>query len=123
MELCDEVSDSSNWEQLGLVLRFTKNYKPVEKLLEFIPCDTTTGQAICMNIIKALTNNGLDIQYCRSQTMDGVGNMAGTQAGCAALFTEESLKAVYHYCSSHDLNLALCKSWQVEEVHVMDKFT
>ena len=117
--VCDEVSDLSNWEQLGLILRFTMNHKPVEKLLEFIPCDTITGQAICMNIIKALTNNGLDIQYCRSQTMDGAGNMAGTQAGCAALFTKESPKAVYHYCSSHDLNLALCKSCQVKEVHVM----
>ena len=45
-----------------------------------------------------------------SQTMDGAGNMAGSPAGCAALFTKESPKAVYHYCSSHDLNLALCKS-------------
>ena len=54
-----------------------------------------------------------------SQTMDGAGNMAGSPAGCAALFTKESPKAVYHYCSSHDLNLALCKSCQVKEVHVM----
>ena len=40
--VCEEVSDSSNWEQLGLVLRL-QNHKPAEKLLEFIPCDTITG--------------------------------------------------------------------------------
>ena len=51
--------------------------------------------------------------------MDGAGNMAGSQAGCAGLFTKESPKAVYPYCSSHDLNVALCKSCQVKEVHVM----
>jgi hypothetical protein len=30
---CDEVTDSSNWEQLGIVLRYTINNQPVERLL------------------------------------------------------------------------------------------
>ena len=61
----------------------------------------------------------LDIQLCRSQTMDGAGNMDGKQAGCAARFTKQSRKAVYHYCSSPDLNLALCKCCQLKEVYIM----
>ena len=61
----------------------------------------------------------LDIQLCRSQTMDGAGNMDGKQAGCAARFTKQSRKAVYYYCSSHDLNLALCKCCQLKEVYIM----
>lgn len=116
---CDEVTDSSNWEQLGIILRYTVDNKPVERLLEFVQCDQITGDAICNNIVKSLTEAGLDIQFCRSQTMDGAGNMSGKQAGCAARFQLLSPKANYHYCSSHDLNLALCKCCDVKEIHVM----
>ena len=64
-------------------------------------------------------SSSLDIQLCRSQTMDGAGNMDGKQAGCAARFTKLSRKAVHHYCSSHDRNLALCKCCQLKEVHII----
>ena len=47
----------------------------MEQLLEFIPCDCTTGEALCHNAIEALTGVGLDVKLCRSQTMDGAGNM------------------------------------------------
>jgi len=116
---CDEVNDSSNWEQLGLMVRYVKANIPVEKLLLFIPVDDLTGASLCKKIIEALTQHGLDIQFCRSQTMDGAGNMAGHVKGCAALFTKESPKAVYHYCSSHDLNLALGKSCKIREIQLM----
>ena len=33
---CDEVSDASNWEQLGLIIRYVTNDKPTERLLEFL---------------------------------------------------------------------------------------
>ena len=116
---CDEVTDSSNWEQLGLILRYVNDHQPVERLLEYIPCDSTTGEALCQNVIQALTDAGLDIKLCRSQTMDGAGNMAGKYAGFAARFLKESPRALYHYCSSHDLNLALCKACDVKEIHLM----
>ena len=32
----DEVTDISNSEQLGLVLRYVKNGKPIERLIEYI---------------------------------------------------------------------------------------
>ena len=69
------MRDCSNWEQLGIVLRYVKRNKPVERLLEFIPCENTTGEAICQSIMKSLCNAGLDIALCRSQTIDGAGNM------------------------------------------------
>lgn len=112
---CDEVRDSSNWEQLGLVLRYTKDRKPVERVLEFISCEDISGQVLCTKIIESLTNVGLDTQLCRSQTMDGAGNMAGKYNGCAAKFTEHSPRATYHYCCSHDLNLVLCKSCELKD--------
>lgn len=42
--------------------------------------------------------------------MDGAGNMSGKHSGCAARFKDQYPKAVYHYCSCHDLNLAISKS-------------
>ena len=116
---CDEVRDSSNWEQLGLVLRYAVQGKPVERLLEFIQTEDVSGQSLCQHIIKSLTDVGLDIKNCRSKTMDGAGNMSGKNIGCAALFTKESPRAVYHYCSSHDLSLVLCKSCTISEIHIM----
>ena len=50
--------------------------------------------------------------------MDGAGNMAGKYSGVAARFTEQYPLTVYHYCSSHDLNLALCKSCSIKEVQI-----
>ena len=51
--------------------------------------------------------------------MDGAGNMSGKYNGCAAKFTEHSPRALYHYCCSHDLNLVLCKSCELKEIHLM----
>jgi len=116
---CDEVTDSSGWEQLGIVVRYVKNFTPVERLLQFVASENITGKELCGHIVKSLEEVGLDIQMCRSMTTDGAGNMAGKQMGCAARFARLSPKAVYHHCSSHDLNLALCKSCQVKEVHLM----
>ena len=87
---CDEVRDSSNWEQLGLVIRYVKCHMPCEKLLEFMPCETTTGEALCQSAVKCLTDSGLDIKLCRSQTLDGAGNMAGKHAGFASHFLKLS---------------------------------
>ncbi|CAG2195051.1 unnamed protein product [Mytilus edulis] len=116
---CDEVTDSSNWEQLGLVIRYTVHGHPKERLLEFKECETITGVEIASKLIESLSNAGLDTQLCRSQTMDGTGNMSGKYNGCAAKFREHSPKAVYYYCSSHDWNLVLCKSSKVKEIHIM----
>ncbi|CAC5365485.1 unnamed protein product [Mytilus coruscus] len=102
---CDEVSDA--------------NGSPVEKLLEFVQAEETTGSALCGLIVKALTDAGLDIQFCHAQTMDGAGNISGKNLGCAAQFTRLSPRTVYHYCASHNLNLVLCKCCNVPEIQLM----
>ena len=116
---CDEVTDSSNWEQLGIVIRYIRNHQPIEKLLEFVKCESISGEKLCEISITSLTLVGLDINCCRFQTMDGAANMAGRQSGCAARFTRQAPKAVYIHCASHDLNLALGKCWNVKEIHAM----
>ena len=35
----DEVTDVSNWEELGVIVRYTKDCCPIEKLLEDVRCE------------------------------------------------------------------------------------
>ena len=51
----DEVTDSSNKEQLGVVLPYVADDQPVEKLVECVECENTTGEALAEEFI--LTEN------------------------------------------------------------------
>jgi len=86
----DEVTDTSNWEQVGLVVQYFYNGEPIERLAEYIECDICTGQAICNHIVQSLIKLGLGPTMCRAQTYHGAGNMAGCQNGCAKRFQEVS---------------------------------
>ena len=37
--MADEVTDVSNWEQLGVLVRYLKDSEPVERLLFFTKCE------------------------------------------------------------------------------------
>ncbi|XP_078585777.1 52 kDa repressor of the inhibitor of the protein kinase-like [Branchiostoma floridae x Branchiostoma japonicum] len=117
--MADEVTDVSNWEQLGLMVRYVKDNKPVERLLLFAQCDNITGRALCDSIVQDLNMLNLDPANCRAQCFDGAGNMAGVVNGCAANFQRVAARAPYFHCASHDLNLALCKACKVPDIHCM----
>ena len=72
------------------MLRYTVNNKQVEHLLEFVPCESITGEALCQHIVESLIGAGLNVRLCQSQTMDGAGNMAGRHKGCAARFAKHA---------------------------------
>ena len=84
----DEVTDCSNWEQLGIVLRYVKDSVAVEKLIEYVKCHNINGNTITKLIIDTVTNGGLKNSLCRSQTYDGGGNMSGKQKGALNQFCE-----------------------------------
>ena len=50
----DEVTDVSNSKQLGLVLHYIKDGKPIEKLIEYIECGSITGAALCEDVKRTL---------------------------------------------------------------------
>jgi len=86
---CDEVTDSSNWEQLGIV-RYVKNFTPVERLLQFVACENITGEELCGHIVKSLEEARLGIQMCRLQIYDyGRCREYGreTNGMCSTIFT------------------------------------
>ena len=60
----DEITDVSNWEQLGVILRYTEDCRPVEKLLEYVRCEDIKGTSIANYLIKTLRNAGLDVMMC-----------------------------------------------------------
>ena len=93
--MADEVTDTSNWEQLGIMVRYVKENTPVERLLCFENCERITGAALCDILVSTLKDIGLDPVNCRAQCFDGAGNMAGVQNGCAAKFQKLAPRAPY----------------------------
>ena len=128
--IADEVTDSSNKEQLTLVLRYVDNDSMLirEDFVGFFECDSgITGRSLADKITSSLQSFGLDLAYLRGQGYDGAGNMAGSVNGAAALIAEDYPSALYFYCASHCLNLAVVKSLQLTSIHnmmgVVDKYT
>ncbi|XP_062592729.1 52 kDa repressor of the inhibitor of the protein kinase-like [Saccostrea cucullata] len=115
----DEVSDVSNKEQLGLVIRYLEDDVPVERFVEYVVCESVTGEALSEQIIKTISSLGLDMNKCRSQSYDGAGNMAGANKGCASRIKRLFPRAEYYYCMNHDLNLAVAKSCRIPEIQIM----
>lgn len=52
----DEIRDISNLEQLGIAERYIKNNCAVERILQYVDCESTTGKhtCICNAIVKCL---------------------------------------------------------------------
>ncbi len=88
--IADEVTDVSNKEQLGIVLRYVhpENYQIKEDLVQFVECASgVTGRAVADKIKDFVWSNGLDPCKLRGQAYDGAGNMAGKRNGVAAIIT------------------------------------
>jgi len=115
----DEVTDVSNCEQLGFVVRYIRNGQVVERLLEYIKCQSCTNEKVSEAIISTLQQLKLNPMLCPAQTYDGAGNMPGCNSGCAAQFQKINPRAPYFHCASHGLNLALSHASKVPEIRNM----
>ena len=106
---------------MGVIVRYIKNSRPVEKLLEYVSCDNIKGRSIATFLINTLKNGNLGPMMCRSQMYDGAGHMSGKLKGAAAIFCSETGndKAVYFHCASHELNLCLSKASKVPQIYHM----
>ena len=59
--VANERTDCANWEQLGKVIRYVYQQKPVERLIEYVKCGNIRGETIANLIIESLKSNGIDI--------------------------------------------------------------
>ena len=119
--LADESQDSSNKEQLSLVLRFVDyNVHITEEFFGFIFYSKgISGKAISGYINETLVTLGLDMNKCRGQGYDGAGNTAGKYIGTAALIKKEYPLALYVHCASHHLNLCVADACKIQPIKIM----
>ena len=87
--IADEVTDCAYWKQLGIVICNVYQQQPVERVTEYVNRNNIRGENIANLIIESRKSNGIDISYCRSQTNDGAGNMAGKQNEAARNFKKK----------------------------------
>ena len=52
--MVDEVTDTSNKGQLGLVLRYTIGNNVVERFYKYVDCKSITGESVCREIVSIL---------------------------------------------------------------------
>ena len=79
--LVNEVCDTSNWEQVSIVLRYVDEDESIrEDFVAIVPCTEITGESIANNIVQKIRDWGLDIENVRGQGYDGA-NMAGKFKG------------------------------------------
>ena len=100
----DQVTDKTNKEHMALLLTYLKDGKPIERLVEYILCESITGVALCEDIHRTLYGLNLHLQNTKSSTYDGAKNFSGQIKGCAALFQQTVAHATYFHCSNHNLN-------------------
>ena len=116
------ADDSSNKEQLAVVLRYVNpsDHCIREDLVCFLECSGgITGQALADVLLDFLTKHGLDPTNLRGQAYDGAGNMAGRISGTAARIMSSFPLALYVHCASHCSNLAVVSSLEVVAVRNM----
>ena len=73
-----------------MIVLYTKDCRPVEKLLESVCREDIKGTGIANYFITTLKYTGLDVMMCRYQTYDGAGNMSGKSKLAAAVFGSET---------------------------------
>ena len=117
--MADEVTYVSDWEQLGVALRYVKKGQLIERQFQFVACSSVTGSDLCKELLLTLIKMGLDTKLCRAQTYDGAGAMSGHINVCQAKFREENPQALYYHCSSHKLNSVLSKASDVPAIQTM----
>lgn len=119
--MADGAADTSNKENLSLVLRYVDSSKNIrEEFVGYRLCgDETTGNAIRVLIINLVRDLGLTMDNCRGQSYDGAGNMAGRYVGASTLIQHQFPKAIYVHCMNHRLNLCVADTCSLAMVQDM----
>ena len=106
--LVDEAKDTSNKEQMAIVLRFVDVAGFLrERFFAIVHVTDTTALTLKKEISDVLDRNNLQISNMRGQGYDGASNMSGAWNGLQALFLRDCPYAYYVHCFAHRLQLAL----------------
>ncbi|XP_042415024.1 zinc finger MYM-type protein 1-like [Zingiber officinale] len=106
--LVDEARDTSNKEQMTIVLRFVDIDGFLrERFFAIVHVTDTTAATLKKKISNTLGCYDLHIHNMRGQGYDGASNMRGSWNGLQALFLKDCSCAYYVHCFAHRLQLAL----------------
>ena len=98
--MADEVTDTSNKEQLDLVFRYTIGKNVVERLYEYVDRKSITGESVCRGIVSILESAQLLVSDCRAQTYDCAGNIWSTKRLRGTFSAACSQSTVFSLCFS-----------------------
>ena len=117
--MADNVTDTSNKEQSGFVLRYTIRNNILEQLYECVDYKCVTRESVCRKVVWILEYAQLSVSDCQSQTNDGAWNMAVQQRSCAAQCHQLGPVASYFHCAFHDHNLKLAIACNINDIQRM----
>jgi hypothetical protein len=117
--LADETTDISTCEQLALVIRYVHENIIREDFLTFIQVTDLKGESLSRTILDLISHFQFPLSKLRGQGYDGAAAMSGCYEGVQAHISRLAPLALYTHCSSHCLNLAVCKACSIPTIRNM----
>ena len=112
--IADEVTDTSNKEQLSITLRYVLVDVVKEVFVGFVFVERITGASLADAILTWLAAAGLSPSDMRGQCYDGASNMSGARSGCRSIVQQQAPMAMYFHCAAHRLNLAVMSACKIQ---------
>ena len=104
----DGTRDKTNIENISVVIRYVKNGKVSEILLDLPKTSKFDAASILKVMLKSLQDCGLEAKQIFSQCYDGASVMAGKYGGVQKLLQEKLEKDIpYIHCLNHQLHLVV----------------
>ena len=105
--MADETTDSSNGEQVTLILRqVTKELEVHEEFLGLYHVASIDAAMLTTAIKDVLIRMNLPFEKLHGQCYDGASAMSSSKHGVAKRISDLEPRAVYTHCYGHALNLA-----------------
>lgn len=110
--IVDATPDSAHIEQTVFILRYvllnekSGQYEIQERFLEFVDCNSKTGEDIAELIRATLKKHNIPLMDCRGQGYDNASNMSGRYKGVQSHLLRDNSLATFSPCGLHSLNLS-----------------
>lgn len=108
--LVDSSQDVSVTDQLAICIRYVVKCEIKERLIKFLPVDSSKAADLYTTIKNALEHVGLSLTNIVSQAYDGAANLSGIHRGLQALIKKDAPNSIHTHCFSHILNLTLTQA-------------
>ena len=115
--MADEVTDTSNREQVTVCLRWIdEQFEAREEFVGLHKVDQIDSDTIVAVLKDTLLRTNLKIENCRGQCYDGAANMTGAKERVATQLRQTEPRALLTHCYGHALNLAESETIRTSKV-------